>query len=196
MFTKEDFKVFNDDTLAGRLNLIKEVIDPKFEKIGAELMDQLEKEYQQQFYMKIAKHQRRTTNPPPDTWLAISQDKKGYKKNPHVELGLWPDRYFVTFSLLADAYDRAEYYPKFEAITDRIENSDWLVSNDHTAAEMMDSTNYQKVLKRYMSVKSSDLVIGFNLLSDSKIVTDGDYDQLLNKKFMELSQFMVEFNQH
>jgi uncharacterized protein YktB (UPF0637 family) len=196
MFTKEDFKVFNDDTLAGRLNLIKEVIDPKFEKIGAELMDQLEKEYQQQFYMKIAKHQRRTTNPPPDTWLAISQDKKGYKKNPHVELGLWPDRYFVTFSLLADAYDRAEYYPKFEPITDRIENSDWLVSNDHTAAEMMDSTNYQKVLKRYMSVKSSDLVIGFNLLSDSKIVTDGDYDQLLNKKFMELSQFMVEFNQH
>ncbi|AKP66393.1 DUF1054 family protein [Companilactobacillus ginsenosidimutans] len=195
MFTKKDFEVFQDNTLKGRLSLIKEKIDPSFEEIGEKLMEALEDEYQAKFYMKIAKHQRRTTNPPPDTWLAISQDKRGYKKNPHVELGLWPDRYFVTFSLLADAYDRKEYYPKFEAITDRIIKSDLKVSNDHTSPTMFESEKYPDVLKRYMSVKSSDLVIGFDLMSDSEIVKNGNYDQILFDRFMELSELMVEFNQ-
>lgn len=195
MFSQKDFQVFQDDTLTGRLDLIKEKIDPSFQKIGDELLSALEKEYQEQFYMKIAKHQRRTKNPPPDTWLAISQDKRGYKKNPHVELGLWPDRYFVTFSLLADAYDRKDFYPKFQNISEEIVNSQWGVSNDHTSPEMKSSENYPQVLKRYMSVKSSDLVIGYNLMNNSDVVQKGDYDQLLFDKFMDLSRFMVKFNQ-
>ncbi|WP_300561828.1 DUF1054 family protein [Companilactobacillus sp.] len=194
MFTKDDFTVFHDDTLDGRLKLIREEIDPSFEKIGSDLMSALEKEYQEQFYMKIAKHQRRTRNPPPDTWLAISQDKRGYKKNPHVELGLWPDRYFVTFSLLADAYNRAEFYPKYQDISDQIVQSDWLVSNDHTNPEMLSADHFPDALSRYMKVKSSDLVIGFNLMANSQIVKSGNYDQLLFDKFMSLSKFMVQFN--
>lgn len=195
MFTSEDFLVFHDNTLDGRLEKIREKIDPSFEKMGASLLSALEKEYQEQFYLKIAKHQRRTKNPPPDTWLAISQDKRGYKKNPHVELGLWPDRYFVTFSLLADANDRASYYPKFQAISSEIEQSDWLVSNDHTAPEMAAASSYPAILKRYMNVKSSDLVIGYNLLAASSTVEQGNYDQILFDNFMKLSQLMVRFNQ-
>ncbi|WP_125707998.1 DUF1054 family protein [Companilactobacillus zhongbaensis] len=194
MFSQKDFLVFNDDTLTGRLDLIKEKIDPSFEKIGSDLLAALEKKYQEKFYMKIAKHQRRTNNPPPDTWLAISQDKRGYKKNPHVELGLWPDRYFVTFSLLADVYDRQEFYPLLESISDRIVGSDLGVSNDHTAPELLDSGAFPDVLERYKSVKSSDLVIGFDLMADSSVVAAGGFDSLLFDRFMELCEFMVEFN--
>ncbi|WP_125769688.1 DUF1054 family protein [Companilactobacillus furfuricola] len=194
MFSQKDFLVFNDDTLTGRLDLIKEKIDPSFEKMGSKLLAALEDKYQDKFYMKIAKHQRRTKNPPPDTWLAISQDKRGYKKNPHVELGLWPDRYFVTFSLLADAYDRSEYYPLLEAISDRVVGGDFGVSNDHTAPELLAADRYPDVLKRYRNVKSSDLVIGFDLLADSELVAGGDFDDVLFERFMMLSEFMVEFN--
>lgn len=194
MFSQKNFLVFNDDTLSGRLDLIKEKIDPSFEQIGDELLVALEKKYQDKFYMKIAKHQRRTKNPPPDTWLAISQDKRGYKRNPHVELGLWPDRYFVTFSLLADCYDRQEYYPHLEAITKRIVDSDLGVSNDHTIPDLSKGSEYPAILKRYQNVKSSDLVIGFDLMADSETVAAGDFDSVLFDRFMMLSDFMVEFN--
>ncbi|MBP5844423.1 DUF1054 family protein, partial [Lactiplantibacillus plantarum] len=34
MFTNQDFEIFNDQTLAGRMHLIKTVIDPKFEQVA------------------------------------------------------------------------------------------------------------------------------------------------------------------
>ncbi len=196
MFKKNDFEVFSDNTLSGRLNLIRQCLDPKFQKIGDQLMNALEDKYQAKFYMKIAKHQRRTKNPPPDTWLAINQNKRGYKKTPHVELGLWPDRYFVTFSLLADINKRSEYYPLIQELSFRVIQEGWGVANDHTQPELLPAKeSYAKSVKKYMSVKSSDFVIGFVLKKDSKIVESGDFDKLLFDKFMKLSDLMVEINQ-
>ncbi|WP_245626353.1 DUF1054 family protein [Companilactobacillus heilongjiangensis] len=195
MFDKNDFKVFEDMTLPGRLGLIRANLDPKFEEIGAELIRRLEAEYQQQFFMKIAKHQRRTRNPPPDTWLAINQDKRGYKKSPHLELGLWPDRYFITFSLLADIKGRPGYYPILKEYQDTIITEGWGVSNDHTSSEMRPASDLDKVIARYEKVKSSDLVIGYELKADDPVVVKGEYDQLLIDKFMQLSKLMVIFNE-
>lgn len=195
MFDKNDFKVFDDMTLSGRLNLIKLNLDPKFEDFGTELIQRLEKEYQQQFYMKIAKHQRRTKNPPPDTWLAINQDKKGYKKTPHLEFGLWPDCYFITFSLLADIRNRSDYYPILKKYQQQIEKEGWGVSNDHTSSILKPSTELGEVIDHYQRVKSSDLVIGFELKSDDPIVNSANYDELLADKFLKLSKYLVLFNQ-
>jgi len=194
MFNKNDFDVFDDDTLSGRLDLIREQLDPKFEIFGNKLLDELEQEYQAKFYLKIAKHQRRTKNPPPDTWLAINMDKKGYKKTPHLELGLWPDRYFITFGLLADARNRVDYYPLINSWNDQIVSDGWLVSNDHTIAEMKTSDNYLDVVSRYTKVKSSDFVIGYDLLKNSDIVKQGNYDELLFDKFVALSKLLVQAN--
>jgi len=195
MFDKNDFKVFNDMTLLGRLSLIKTNLDPKFEVFGSKLMQRLEEEYQQQFFMKIAKHQRRTKNPPPDTWLAINQDKRGYKKTPHLELGLWPDCYFITFSLLADINNRSEYYPILKKYQSTIITEGWGVSNDHTSSSLKPATELGHIIDHYERVKSSDLVIGYELRADDPIVLSGDYDQLLFDKFMQLSQLLVKFNQ-
>lgn len=194
MFDKSDFDVFKDDTLSGRLNLIKQQLDPKFEIFGNKLLDKLEEEYNQKFYLKIAKHQRRTKNPPSDTWLAINLDKRGYKKTPHLELGLWPDRYFITFSLLADAHKREDYYPLIKKWNDQVVSDNWLVSNDHTVPEMNTSDSYNDSVKRYSKVKSSDFVFGFDLLKDSEQVIKGNYDDLLFDKFIELSKFLVDAN--
>ncbi|MQS97159.1 DUF1054 family protein [Companilactobacillus halodurans] len=196
MFDKNDFKVFDDMTLKGRLDLIKTNLDPKFEIFGSNLQKRLEEEYQQEFFMKIAKHQRRTKNPPPDTWLAINQDKKGYKKTPHLEFGLWPDRYFITFSLLADIRQRPNYYPILRKPQSQITQENWQVSNNHTASEMFNATtDFEKVIARYEKVKSSDLVIGFELKKDAEIVQKGNYDRLLQDKFLQLSKYLVWFNQ-
>jgi len=194
MFDKNDFEVFKDMTLPGRLNLIKTNLDPKFEVFGSELQKSLEKEYQQKFYMKIAKHQRRTKNPPPDTWLAINQDKKGYKKTPHMELGLWPDRYFITFSLLADIKNRSAYYPILKKYQNKIISEGWSVSNDHTSSLLKPATELPAVMAHYEKVQSSDLVIGFELNLTDEIVQNGNYDHLLFNKFVDLSKYLVLFN--
>ncbi|HIY92567.1 DUF1054 family protein [Companilactobacillus sp. HBUAS56275] len=195
MFNKNDFKVFNDDTLSGRLELIRKDLDPKFEVLGQDLLQALEEEYHQKFFLKIAKHQRRTKNPPPDTWLAINQDKKGYKKTPHLEFGLWPDRYFITFSLLADIRGRVDYYPILKKYQSKIIAEGWGVSNDHTSSTLKKANDFEDVIAHYQKVKSSDLVIGFELLRDDPIVSDSDYDELLKDKFMELSKYLVLFNE-
>ncbi|WP_363472316.1 DUF1054 family protein [Companilactobacillus musae] len=195
MFDKNDFKVFEDMTLSGRLGLIKANLDPKFEIFGSDLQKRLEEEYQQQFFMKIAKHQRRTKNPPPDTWLAINQDKKGYKKTPHLEFGLWPDCYFITFSLLADIRQRPDYYPILEQYQSQIIAEGWGVSNDHTSNVLRPATDFEQVIQHYQKVKSSDLVISYELHKDESIVNSGNYDQILADKFMDLSKYLVLFNQ-
>lgn len=195
MFDKNDFKVFNDDTLSGRLELIKTTLDPKFEVLGEKLLSRLELEYRQKFFLKIAKHQRRTKNPPPDTWLAINQDKKGYKKTPHLEFGLWPDCYFITFSLLADIRNRTSYYPVLKQYQKQIITEGWGVSNDHTTSILKPASEFEAVIDHYEKVKSSDLVVGFELpKTDSKVLT-GDYDQFIEDKFMQLSKYLVLFNQ-
>jgi Uncharacterized protein conserved in bacteria len=38
MFNKRDFEVFNDDSLDGRLSLIQQQLDPKFEEFGEQLL--------------------------------------------------------------------------------------------------------------------------------------------------------------
>jgi Uncharacterized protein conserved in bacteria len=144
--------------------------------------------------MKIAKHQRRTRNPPPDTWLAINQNHRGYKKTPHMELGLWPDRYFITLSFLADINKRTEYYPFLKEWQQIINNDGWNVSNDHTQPDLKTGLEYTNCLEHYQKVKSSDLVIGFDLMKDSDIVRNGDYDNLLFDKFIKLSDLMVKIN--
>jgi len=195
MFDKKDFEVFNDTTLSGRLSLIKTNLDPKFEVFGSKLQKWLEEEYQQQFFLKIAKHQRRTKNPPPDTWLAINQDKKGYKKTPHVEFGLWPDRYFITFSLLADIRNRSAYYPILKKYQAQLMAEGWGVSNDHTSSLLKPASELPNVIAHYEKVKSSDLVIGFELTVADPIVQAANYDQLLADKFQQLSRYLVLFNE-
>jgi len=195
MFDKKDFEVFNDTTLSGRLSLIKTNLDPKFEVFGSKLQKWLEEEYQQQFFLKIAKHQRRTKNPPPDTWLAINQDKKGYKKTPHVEFGLWPDRYFITFSLLADIRNRSAYYPILKKYQAQLMAEGWGVSNDHTSSLLKPASELPNVIAHYEKVKSSDLVIGFELTVTDPIVQAANYDQLLADKFQQISRYLVLFNE-
>ena len=195
MFDKNDFKVFDDNTLSGRLALIRANLDPKFELLGEKLLRKLEAEYQQKFFLKIAKHQRRTRNPPPDTWLAINQDKRGYKKTPHLEFGLWPDRYFITFDLLADISDRENYCSILKEHQSKIIAEGWQVSNDHTSNLLQPAEKLPEVIQRYQKVKSSDLVMGFDLQADDSIVTAGNYDQLIEDKLMQLSKYLVLLNQ-
>src|SRR5699024_8349621 len=88
------------DGLAERMTAIQTNIQPKFKQIGEQLRADLSIALGEELYLHIAKHARRTVNPPKDTWLAICDNKRGYKKHPHFQLGLFDDRLFIWLALI------------------------------------------------------------------------------------------------
>lgn len=135
MIDQQDFDVFKDPTLAGRLVLIRSQVDPKFEQIGARYATQFTQQSQFQFYVHIAKHLRRHKNPPPDTWLAIGEGKRGYKMLPHFEIGLWPNALFIWLAYLAEVDQKPVYAAKLATLPNLypdLTTSGLMLAQDHT----------------------------------------------------------------
>src|SRR5215475_7633969 len=86
-FTPADFKVFDIDGFTPRMEAIRTRIRPKLEAIGRDLLPDVGRIAGDQAFAHVAKHARRTVNPPDDTWVAFALDKRGYKKHCHFEAG-------------------------------------------------------------------------------------------------------------
>lgn len=189
MFNSDDFKVFEDPTLEGRLDKIRKVIDPKFEVMGADLLQKYQANFDEQLYVHIAKHLRRHKNPPPDTWFAISTNKRGYKAYPHIEIGFWPECIFTNISFLTEMTSRTEI---IKILNKSISFDNNLgISNEHTKSslEPMTKEKFAQATKRYLEVKSADLVIGFTYKKDSF-----DNEVMLNE-LPVLFNLLRQFNQ-
>jgi uncharacterized protein YktB (UPF0637 family) len=88
LFTESDFKVFEIDGFAGRMNAIRSCLRPKLESVGRSLLPDVAYVTGAEAFAHVARHARRTVNPPDDTWVAFAADKRGYKKHPHFKLAL------------------------------------------------------------------------------------------------------------
>jgi uncharacterized protein YktB (UPF0637 family) len=87
-FTASDFKVFEISGFAPRMAAIKSRIRPKLEAAGRDLLPDVARIGGGEAFVHVAKHARRTVNPPDDTWVAFCQDKRGYKKHPHFKVAV------------------------------------------------------------------------------------------------------------
>ena len=87
-FTAADFKVFEVDGFAPRMAAIKGRIRPKLEAAGRDLVADVSRVGGAPAYVHVAKHMRRTVNPPDDTWVAFAADKRGYKKHCHFKVAV------------------------------------------------------------------------------------------------------------
>lgn len=70
-FTNEDFDVFIIDGLEARMEALKETIRPKLEALGQHFAPTLSALTGDEMFVHVAKHARRTINPPKDTWVAF-----------------------------------------------------------------------------------------------------------------------------
>jgi uncharacterized protein YktB (UPF0637 family) len=186
-FTKEDFQTFEVEGLEARMEAIISRIRPKFEQLSYELLPTLEAQTGDEMYTHIAKHARRTVNPPKDTWVAFSSNKRGYKQHPHFQIGLWGTHLFVWFALIYEAPIKASYGKvfanKIEEIMTKIP-SDYVWSMDHMKPEAMqqsemDITDFKKMADRLQNVKKSELLCGIHIDRNDPLLADGD--KLLQK---------------
>jgi len=87
-FTAADFKLFEIDGFAPRMEAIKRRIRPKLEQAGRELLADVTRIGGAPAFAHVARHARRTVNPPDDTWVAFAADKRGYKKHCHFKVAV------------------------------------------------------------------------------------------------------------
>lgn len=176
MFGETDFQVFEDPTLAGRMAGIKSVIDVHFEAIAPQIIQTLDQP--QPVASHIAKHLRRTKNPPMNTWIAFNQNARGYKKTPHLMLGFWDDRLFLWLASLAEATDRTVLVDRLERLLPKFADLDagFELSGDHMVKRSVDVSleSGQKLLNWYRHVSKADFLVGRQWYRDDPIFKAGN----------------------
>ncbi|KKE78104.1 MULTISPECIES: YktB family protein [Oceanobacillus] len=176
-FNKEDFETFHIDGLDSRMEAIQNRIQPKFQLIGSQLVDVLSAELGNEMFLHIAKHARRTVNPPQDTWLAIGNNKRGYKKHPHFQLGLFDDHLFVWLAFIYELPDKEKIAQSFINQFNDLKKlpNDYVISLDHTKKESFPITELDiKHLERFRDVKKGEFLIGRHLSPSDEQVTNGE----------------------
>lgn len=179
-FTKESFEVFNIDGLEQRMAGINEHIRPTFQTVGQQLTAEISPEVGSEMYLHIAKHARRTVNPPKDTWLAIAASKRGYKAHPHFQLGLFDDHLFVWLALIYEIPGKKNIATSYLNELDELMSlvpSHYVVSTDHmkkaaTPVSQLDESSWKTILTRFRDVGKAELLIGQHLSPDHPIVQD------------------------
>src|SRR5881296_1569860 len=87
-FVTGDFKVFDAKGFQPRMAEIRSRVRPKLEALGKSLAPALSRSLGGEVFAHVARHARRTVNPPDDTWVAFSPDARGYKKHCHFKVAV------------------------------------------------------------------------------------------------------------
>ena len=138
-------------------------------------------------FYHVAKHARRSVNPPDDTWVAFANNKRGYKKHPHFQIGLWETHVFIWFAMIYEAPNKAEFGKKVEekAVEIRSLIPDHFVwSGDHTKPDAtpfssLSQEQFVALSERVQNVKKAELLCGLHLDREKVISLTGD--ELLKK---------------
>lgn len=177
-FTEQDFLTFSIDGLDERMEAIRRRIQPKFRMIGTEIAAFLSEKIQTEMYIHVARHARRTVNPPNDTWVAFSHHKRGYKKHPHFQIGLWDDRLFIWLAYIYELPNKQQFAETFIAYQDELEKmipKDFDISMNHMrkSNERISEVHLREKLERFHKVKSAEFLIGKQYTMTDPIVADG-----------------------
>jgi uncharacterized protein YktB (UPF0637 family) len=178
-FTEEDFETFTINGLENRMEAIRENIQPKFNELGQALTDDLSIILQNEMHLHIAKHLRRTINPPKDTWLAIAANKRGYKQHPHFQVGLFDDHLFIWLAFIYELPNKENIAKNFLNNINMITNGvpgNYYVSLDHTKkdAKPLNEIDLKASLERFRDVKKAEFLIGRQVKANNPLVHDGE----------------------
>ncbi|GLX68345.1 DUF1054 domain-containing protein [Paenibacillus glycanilyticus] len=181
-FEQKDFDTFLIDGLEQRMTAIEERIRPKFRYLGEKLTGDIAVQAGDEMFLHIAKHARRTVNPPKDTWLAICNNKRGYKAHPHFQMGLFDDHLFLWFALIYEAPNKSKIASTYLEHLDEViaaVPSDYVLSLDHMKKESkpvsdMNRQDWTNALTRLRDVQKAELLIGRHLPAGDPLLQDGD----------------------
>lgn len=136
-FSTADFKVFDRAGFQDRMQEIRTRIRPKLETLGRSLALAIEHVTGETVFPHVAKHARRTVNPPDDTWVAFGPDPRGYKKHPHFKVAVSRHCVRFLFEIGPEHADKRAWVaawkrsvPKLGPVLRRVQGLTWF-KNEH-----------------------------------------------------------------
>lgn len=181
-FTAADFNVFKINGLEARMEALQERIRPKLEFLGEHFSQELSVLAGEELFPHVAKHARRKVNPPNDTWVAISANKRGYKMMPHFQIGLWETHIFVWFAVIYEAPMKGEFGKKLQQNISFVKEyvpDDYVWSVDHmqpnsTPHKDLSVDDLEMMFQRLQTVKKAELLCGVQIPREEAIQMTGD----------------------
>ncbi|AZN40596.1 YktB family protein [Paenibacillus albus] len=181
-FTADDFDVFAVPGLEARMTALIDHIRPKLHELGELLSPWLTELCGEPMFPHVAKHARRTINPPNDTWIAFAPGKRGYKMFPHFQIGLFGSHLFVQFAIIYESDNKSVFADHALAQMDDIMKhipAEYVWSGNHmvpggdTQGEL-GSEGLAQLLQRLRSVKASEALCGIIIDRNDPLLKDGE----------------------
>lgn len=181
-FVSSDFDVFAIPGLEPRMEALIERVRPKLTQLGEELAPFLSALCGEPMYPHVARHARRTINPPDDTWVAWANSKKGYKAYPHFQVGLWSTHLFVQFAVIYESPNKetfARHLEKKLAAVRKSVPADFRWSTDHMQPDSklhgdMTKADFADMIDKLKRVKKTEALCGIRIERDDPLLTAPD----------------------
>jgi uncharacterized protein YktB (UPF0637 family) len=170
-FGSADFRVFDVKGFPARMQEVRARIRPKLEAFGHSLAPAIQRTTGEATFAHVAKHARRTVNPPDDTWVAFAADARGYKKHPHFKVAVSRGCVRFLFEIGPEHADKRRWagawrknVPRLGPVLRRVKGLAWF-KNEHdedAAASLSDLSQDQLVelADELTRTRDGQLVIG------------------------------------
>jgi uncharacterized protein YktB (UPF0637 family) len=188
-FTESDFEVFSIDGLDPRMTALKNQIRPKLEALGEYFATRLSHLTNEEMVYHVAKHARRTVNPPKDTWVAFAANSRGYKKHPHFQIGLWPTHVFIRLAVINESPDKvaiAKILKEDGTALLQTFPKNFVWSDDHTKPDTMDKPTHD-LLDRLGKVKKAEFLVGLDIPREKAVKEGGAILNTIQETFEHLA---------
>lgn len=167
-FTEQDFDVFAVEGLEERMEALKAHLRVKLTQLGDDFVPVLSELTGEEMFPHVAKHARRTTNPPKDSWVAWSKNKKGYKMYPHYQIGAWGTHAFIQFGIIYESPMKGVFARKMMEELDAIKAQvpgHYLWYPDHMNPQgyvqsEMGQEDFERIAHRLGKQKNGEVMIG------------------------------------
>ncbi|MFF5993168.1 DUF1054 domain-containing protein [Lysinibacillus sp. KU-BSD001] len=193
-WTTEDFNVFQINGLDERMEALTTIVRPKFHTLGEIFSNYLSTKTGDEFFHHVAKHARRTVNPPKDSWVAFAPYKRGYKALPHFQIGLWNSHLFIVTAIIYEAPQKTEMAERLLQNIDAFNqlSDDYIISGDHMSPDAIKlgearSEKLETLIIRLRDVKKGELLVGRHIAADDAInLSSDEFMQFTKKTFDDL----------
>ncbi|WP_462420387.1 YktB family protein [Salinicoccus sp. Marseille-QA3877] len=196
-FTEKDFDTFKIDGLDARMEGIKVGPRVKLYNLGGHFSGFLTDLTGDEQFSHVAMHARRKVNPPDDTWVAFSTNKRGYKMMPHFQIGLWGDHAFCMYGVIYESPDKKNLAGKWLDDLDLFREipQEYSISLDHMKPAKpelsgLSDEDLEAGLIRLRDVKKGEFLVGkVYRPGDEELKTDEAFIEDLEKVMTELIKF-------
>ncbi|MEK5230971.1 DUF1054 domain-containing protein [Lysinibacillus sp. FSL K6-0232] len=193
-WTTKDFNVFTIDGLEQRMDALNTHVRPKFHQLGEDFSTYFSSQLGEEFFSHVAKHARRTVNPPKDSWVAFAPYKRGYKSLPHFQIGLWHTHLFIVLAIIYEAPQKnimAERLIAHKALLEQLPD-DFIVSGDHMSAAAIalqeaKEDKLDALLVRLRDVKKGEFLVGRHIPKEQAVqLSANELAQTIEETFNHL----------